>query len=617
MRLPSPPRATGSLLAVLLVLLGVLGTLQYRWSGELSQAERTRMRVGAQSRADAFTRDFDREITRVFLRLTLDQEGLARRDFARFAERYDRWRAAAAQPELVADVLLVEGKDEAPQVSRFVPETRTFAAAAWPERLASLRERVGAWARPGADDRATRSGPIALADDGTPVLILPVLPGAPASWLALRAQPVRFRPDAGLAVVLDGDVIRNALLPALAARHFGGGADDGLEYNVRVECPGDPPTVVWSSAGEGAPRSTKDAESGLLELRPEEASEQDMRDLLGPRVMVGGAVGGATDGGPGRPPMTWTFTRRADAGGERHVSFRGGRPGRWLLSATHRMGSLDAVVAAARRRNLTVSFGILVLLGGSGALLVTSARRAQRLARRQIEFVAGVTHELRTPLAVIRSAGENLADGLVERPLEVRNYGALVRDEGRRLTDLVEQALELAGAESGRQTTVRKPLDVGRLVETALADWRASTAPSRVHTEEHLAAGLPQVLGDEGALTRVVRNLLDNALKYGGETPWVGVRTRVEDDGRAVSLVVEDQGLGVPVDERAHIFEPFFRGRDATARQIRGSGLGLSLVRRIVESHGGRIEVSDRREGGSAFTVTFPGLAAPQLEVEA
>jgi signal transduction histidine kinase len=247
--------------------------------------------------------------------------------------------------------------------------------------------------------------------------------------------------------------------------------------------------------------------------------------------------------------------------------------------------------------------------------LVSSARREKRLARRQLEFVAGVTHELRTPLAVIRSAGENLADGLIESRDHVRNYGALVRDEGRRLTEMVEQALALAGAESGRQTSVRKPLDVGRLVRTALADWRASVAPAAVRTEEDVASDLPRVLGDEGALARVVRNLLDNALKYGGDAPWIAVRTRAEEGGRAVTLVVEDRGPGVPVDEREHIFEPFFRGREAAARQIRGSGLGLSLVRRIVESHGGRVTVSGRGEGGSAFTVTFPGLsAAPEVE---
>lgn len=604
MLLPSRSHATrpGGLLALLLVLLAVLGGLQYRWSGELGEAERTRMRAGAQARAEAFARELDREITRVFLRLPLDQDALGRGDFTRFAERYDRWRARAERPELVADVFLLEWPDQALRVSRYAPARRTFEPAGWPERLGPVRDRVGPFGR---------TGPIAFASDGTPVLTVPVFPGEPSSWRAVRTQPVRLRPHAGLAIVLDPGVLRSALLPALAARHFGG--PEGLEYHLSIARADEPGAPVWSSTGAAPGRGAADAETGLLELRPEEASDDDVRDLLGPRMVIAGQAAPA----PGRGGLAWTFTRRTDAGGERHVSLRPARAGLWRLSATHRAGSLEAVVASARRRNLTVSFGILVLLGASGGFLVTSARRAERLARRQIEFVAGVTHELRTPLAVIRSAGENLADGLVDRHADVLTYGALVRDEGRRLTEMVEQALLLAGAESGRQTTVRRPVDVGRVVRTALAEWRASGDPAGVRTDEQLASDLPPVLGDEGALTRVVRNLLDNALKYGGETPWVGVRTRADDDGRAVALVVEDQGLGVPADERAHIFEPFYRGRDATARQIRGSGLGLSLVRRIVESHGGRIGVSARADGGSAFTVTFPGLPAPFPEVEA
>jgi signal transduction histidine kinase len=608
----SPATGPGGLLALLLLLLAVLGTLQYRWSGELSQAERARMRAGAQARADAFARELDREVTRVFLRLTLDQDAVSRRDFARFAERHGAWRASAVQPDLVAAVFLVDWPGDEPRVERYVPERRTFEPAEWPARLGTLRDRIGLSPRPGGDERAPRPGPIFFADDGTPVLVLPVFPGEPSSWRVIRTQPLRFRPRAGLAVVLDREVLRGQLLPALALRHFGG--PEGLEYNLAVVREDDPGTTVWSSGG--APAAAHDAETGLFELRPEEASDEDVRDLLGPRSVIAGRAS-AVGPGPGRGAMTWTFARRSDPGGERHLSVRSMRPGLLRLSATHRAGSLDAVVAAARRRNLTVSFGILTLLGASGAFLVSSARREKRLARRQIEFVAGVTHELRTPLAVIRSAGENLADGLVERQTDVRNYGALVRDEGRRLTEMVEQALALAGAESGRQTAQRKPIDVGRLARTALADWQASVAPAVVRAEADVETGLPRVMGDEGALTRVVRNLLDNALKYGGDAPWVSVRTHAQDGGRAVALVVEDRGPGVPADERERIFEPFYRGRDATARQIRGSGLGLSLVRRIVESHGGRVTVSGRREdeGGSAFTVTFPGLAgSPEVE---
>ncbi|HET9313948.1 MAG TPA: ATP-binding protein, partial [Vicinamibacteria bacterium] len=124
-------------------------------------------------------------------------------------------------------------------------------------------------------------------------------------------------------------------------------------------------------------------------------------------------------------------------------------------------------------------------------------------------------------------------------------------------------------------------------------------------------AGLPRVLGDEGALRRAFRNLLDNAVKYGGEARWIGVRAGAITGAREVWVAVEDRGPGVAPDELPRIFEPFYRGRDATARQIAGSGLGLSLVRRIVESHGGRVTVERGRERGSVFIIRLPALGQP------
>ena len=115
---------------------------------------------------------------------------------------------------------------------------------------------------------------------------------------------------------------------------------------------------------------------------------------------------------------------------------------------------------AARRRNLVVSSSILAVLGASVGLLVLSTRRAQTLARQQMEFVAAVSHELRTPLAVIRSAGENLADGVVRDEAQIRKYGELVRNEGRRLTEMVEQILEFAGIQSGQRGFALRPVGV-------------------------------------------------------------------------------------------------------------------------------------------------------------
>src|SRR5215471_8403665 len=147
----------------------------------------------------------------------------------------------------------------------------------------------------------------------------------------------------------------------------------------------------------------------------------------------------------------------------------------WRLLVKHPSGSLEQAVGGVRRRNLLVSTGILGVLGVSVAFLVASTRRAHDLARRQLEFVATVSHELRTPLAVIRSAADNLADGVVDDEARVKQYGDLVRREGVRLTDLVEQILEFAGLQSGQRLLTRRPVAVEDLLrEVATAAQETS-----------------------------------------------------------------------------------------------------------------------------------------------
>src|SRR5262249_35603336 len=125
-------------------------------------------------------------------------------------------------------------------------------------------------------------------------------------------------------------------------------------------------------------------------------------------------------------------------------------PSSWQLVLTHQAGSLDVAVQKARDKNLAIGFGILLLLGVSVALTLLSAQRERRLAQQQMQFVSAVSHELRTPLAVICSAGENLADGVVQDSERARKYGTLVRNEGHRLAEMVEQVLDFAGIQSGK-----------------------------------------------------------------------------------------------------------------------------------------------------------------------
>jgi signal transduction histidine kinase len=291
--------------------------------------------------------------------------------------------------------------------------------------------------------------------------------------------------------------------------------------------------------------------------------------------------------------------------------------GDWRLVVKHRAGSLEAAVAAARTRNFALSSGILALLAAAIGLIVVSARRADRLARQQLEFVAAVSHELRTPVSVIGAAAVNLADGVVEDPRRVKQYGSTIQTEARRLGETVERVLQLAGIAAGRAAATRTALSVPVLVEEAVAAARAESEAAGVALEVAIADelrhsptdphGVQRVIGDPTALRSAVHNLISNAIKYGGEARWVRVSAKPLTH-KATRITVEDRGLGIDAEDRKHIFEPFYRGREAVSRQIQGTGLGLHLVRRIVESHGGTVSVQSEPGHGSTFTIDLPGV---------
>jgi signal transduction histidine kinase len=272
----------------------------------------------------------------------------------------------------------------------------------------------------------------------------------------------------------------------------------------------------------------------------------------------------------------------------------------------HRAGSLEAVVARARWRNLAVTAGVLLLMVASVAALVRFTRRAQKLAELQMDFVAGVSHELRTPLAVIHTAAYNLRGGVARDPSQVERYGILIQQESGRLKEMVEQVLQFAGAKAGWVIQKREPVPVEAVIEAAIQE-------SRCVVEREIDPGLPSILGDAVALQHVLENLIGNAAKYGKDGGnWIGVfasKTR-EKEQEMVEIRVADRGPGIPEDEQKHIFEPFFRGRRAVQDQIHGAGLGLNLAKKIVEAHGGSIRVKSEPMKGTEFTVRLPAAPA-------
>jgi signal transduction histidine kinase len=275
------------------------------------------------------------------------------------------------------------------------------------------------------------------------------------------------------------------------------------------------------------------------------------------------------------------------------------KPG-WKVLFKHKSGSLEAVVDQVRRRNLLISFSILILLATAVLLVLVEVRRTRNLAAQQMNFVAGISHELRTPLSVICSAAENLSDAVVEEPNQVQKYGEMIRDEGRRLSEMIQQVLDFAGIQSDRKRE-RVRITLQELVAKVVRDF-SKIRPTIIETD--LPMDLPPVFADQAAIESALMNLIDNACKYSGNTPMIRIEARESGNPKKVSLRVTDHGAGISADDLPHIFEPFYRGM--RSQRIRGTGLGLSLVKQVAESHGGGVSVESVEGKGSSFTFYLP-----------
>jgi signal transduction histidine kinase len=286
--------------------------------------------------------------------------------------------------------------------------------------------------------------------------------------------------------------------------------------------------------------------------------------------------------------------------------FEGNRSERgvWTLNVQHSAGSLEQFITDTRRKNLAVSFGILSLLGISVVLIFVSAQRAQMFAQKQVDFVSSVSHEFRTPLAVIYSAGENLADGVAKEERQVARYGNLIKGEGRKLTAMVEQILDFAGADSGRKKYDFREQNVAEIIEHALAECEPLLEEKGFSVEREIAANLPVISADKTALSRALQNLIVNAVKYSNGEKYLKISAGCSGDS-CVKITVEDKGLGIAKKDLPHIFEPFYRAAAVVDEQIHGNGLGLSLVKQTVDAHKGEISVKSRLGSGSRFTISM------------
>lgn len=604
------------LAVALLALILLLATLQYVWLGRISEAQRERLSGTLNQQTTAFAQDFDRELTRAYLLFQADVPSPDQDASARLSDRYDRWHATSASPRLIKDFYVAtRGKSDVFTLQQFDATSRTLIAAEWPASMADWQSRLAIQTEhPDGSTLVIRrlAAPIW---ETVPALVVP----APMFFVGEHARPPS--PSAQdfsyTLLTIDLDYVKIELLPSLAERHFRRAGDES-EYQVAVidrVSSGEP---VYQSTAAFTPRvgESGDASAPLFQVRTQDfsalAAEVRRFATFSLKTTNTGQLIERRQGGRSSARPQNQFSIVVQQGAASDGLTRGAaevtRPlppaPRWQVVVKHPAGSLEAFVGSTRRRNLIVSTSILAVLAASMALLIVSTRRSQELARQQLEFVAAVSHELRTPLAVIRSAGENLADGVVHDEEGVRKYGGLIRAEGRRLSEMVEQILELAGIQSGQRGFTGQAVALAPLVADVLSTSQSLINDARMRVEVDLPPDLPPVRGDEPALRRMFQNLIGNAIKYGADGRWMGVRAR--QIGSDVVVTVSDRGIGIPAAEQSRIFEPFYRAPDVVAARIQGAGLGLSLVQRIVDAHGGRVTVKSVPGEGSEFVVSLP-----------
>jgi signal transduction histidine kinase len=270
--------------------------------------------------------------------------------------------------------------------------------------------------------------------------------------------------------------------------------------------------------------------------------------------------------------------------------------------------TVSDMVSRFLRYNYLVLTALSLLMIGGIWLTYRNVSREMNLARLKSDFVANVSHELRTPLALIRLYAETLELGRLSAKEKYQEYFRIIREESERLTALINNILDFSRIEAGRKEYEFKETDLAELVHSTLESYRFQIQQNGFAFEENISADIPPVNVDREAIARSLLNLVNNALKYSKDDKYIGVN--LYHSNGSVNLEVRDHGIGIPVQEQEKIFEKFYRCGDPLVHNVKGSGLGLSLVRHIARAHGGDVLVESHPQKGSKFTIALP-LAFP------
>ena len=555
---------------VMIAVVSVLAVYQYRWTGEISRTEQARLRNSLATSVRNFDQEFSYDFQQLLESFELDPESDPSPVESHLGRQHANWIITSTHAEIINGLYIWKRAiGNTSILESFQPNDNRFRGVDWPPELESLHRFLterDAFHSSATDDRTALYYPWTFFVDST-ALVRPIFKIAPSEHDSNSVVQT-----AGVLIVaLNRDYLERTYFPDLVDRHFGASGQRSFTVSVRTA---NPPykTIYLSDKNASITTSSTDAAVNLFDLVSEQARRR------------------------GHPPLQSSNPSE-----------------QWQLVAQHPAGSLEQAVASWRRRNLAISLGLLAILAGSMALIFSVARRSKALARMQMEFVAGVSHELCTPLAVINTAAENLADGVVENAQQMQEYGGLIRAQGHRLGRLVDEVLLFTAGRFGLSGYEQEPVEVAPILAQSLSTSESNLRDAGFTVTKEIKDDLPFIVADPSAAITCIENLVSNAIKYSNSSKWIAIRACEASSGskQEVLISVEDKGIGISSTDLAHIFVPFYRAQSVRNDQIRGVGLGLYLVKRMMEGMGGRVNITSEIGKGTKVVLHFPAADLP------
>lgn len=571
----------------------VLGILQYRWTSDVSETEENRLRRSLFTSSAQVMNASKEEIIIPLELLRIDYAVYVEQDWTALQEAYSFWKSNAGFPNLISAVYLIEKTDETLRYFRYREDTGSFQSISMPEVFSGIEE-VSSLPRAEEESRDLRR---IITSRG---IIL---------------EPVRLEgknenlPDTGaknlsvfLAIHVNLDTLFGEILP----------------YYMNEYLQGYPYRIAYTDPSNGEERTVEQPEGAIEDSWVPDASIplsslfRNIDPFMPPDDRLAS---------PNKASVrVWLSRSEKDVPPDSEapmVKEMG------MLHIFYPGGPIHTLIKTRRAVNLGISIGLLLLLSACMMILGRLYRNTVNLRAVEQEFVSSMSHELRTPIAVLQSTAENLRSGLVSDPAKISRYGEVMYKEIKRLSRMVESILLYSGLEQRKQRNNRfETIDLKGLVEEVTEALKEPARKAKATMIIRQNPATNEIRSDSEAIRIILENLLMNAVYHGvpsnctAEKPGA-IRLFIEPKilSRGIALTVEDEGPGIPQSESKRVFEPFVRGEASIREQHPGSGLGLHLVKRIVELLGGTVRLESpytntigRIQQGCRFTVELPSV---------